>query len=315
MDLYNPPAEIDDFSRRPALADQMKQGWHQIVTDFINETKDKDKNPDARPSELFFDLLADTSGIVASPPVGIPWNGFPLFLTRWFASKPPEDRERLANHYAEVLARRKKFYKKNDKGDFEELSIPYRRQDEYCEWHVVRENGKITRIDFTVEPPEYWEFIAKQDFSLLVELYRELLHNPNIPESELQWQHDVYEKDKNKQFQVGYKAGDYNPWNVWNTEKGAVHLTHWANTLGAEVQLASDGTLGYPVQAEPNGKVNSRKLICCAAFGGVNRSDFSRHVEKVILPFLSTPIFSLGIIISSNLLRMSLWKKLRILVG
>jgi hypothetical protein len=53
--------------------------------------------------------------------------------------------------------------------------------------------------------------------------------------------------------------------------------------------------------------------------GSLNRpwddSDFSRHVEKVILYFLSTPIFPLVIIISSSLLRITLWKKLRILVG
>jgi hypothetical protein len=40
-----------------------------------------------------------------------------------------------------------------------------------------------------------------------------------------------------------------------------------------------------------------------------------QDVEKVILRFLSTPIFPLLIIISLKLLRMSLWKKLRILVG
>jgi hypothetical protein len=43
--------------------------------------------------------------------------------------------------------------------------------------------------------------------------------------------------------------------------------------------------------------------------------DFSRHVEKVLKRFLSTPIFPLPIVINLILLRMSLWKKLRSLVG
>ena len=43
---------------------------------------------------------------------------------------------------------------------------------------------------------------------------------------------------------IRYRAGDYNPRNIWNTERGAVHLTHPANSLFAEVVLASDGTIG-----------------------------------------------------------------------
>jgi hypothetical protein len=49
--------------------------------------------------------------------------------------------------------------------------------------------------------------------------------------------------------------------------------------------------------------------------GELVKADFSRHVEKVILRFLSTPIFPLPIVINLILLRMSLWKKLRSLVG
>jgi hypothetical protein len=36
--------------------------------------------------------------------------------------------------------------------------ILYRPQEEYCEWHVVRDpdTNKIVRITFCSEPPEYW---------------------------------------------------------------------------------------------------------------------------------------------------------------
>ena len=35
----------------------------------------------------------------------------------------------------------------------------YRPQDEYCEWRTERDpkTGKILRITFTSEPPEYWQ--------------------------------------------------------------------------------------------------------------------------------------------------------------
>jgi hypothetical protein len=66
-----------------------------------------------------------------------------------------------------------------------------------------------------------------------------------------------------------FAKDSYNPWNDWNTKRGIVHLTHWANSLDAEVRLASDGSLGWP---QPAGAVDPQRLICCAAFGGVNRS-------------------------------------------
>jgi hypothetical protein len=37
--------------------------------------------------------------------------------------------------------------------------------------------------------------------------------------------------------------GRYDPWNKWNTELGAMHLTHPSNALQAEVFLAGDATV------------------------------------------------------------------------
>ena len=38
-------------------------------------------------------------------------------------------------------------------------------QDEYCEWSVTRDpaTDKITKITFTSEGPEYWQFLAAVD--------------------------------------------------------------------------------------------------------------------------------------------------------
>src|SRR3954469_11296738 len=46
-------------------------------------------------------------------------------------------------------------------------------QDEYCEWGVTRdpETEKITRVTFTSEGPEYWQFLASVNPSKVVELY------------------------------------------------------------------------------------------------------------------------------------------------
>ena len=35
-------------------------------------------------------------------------------------------------------------------------------QDEYCEWSVTRNaDGKITKVMFTTEGPEYWTYLAE----------------------------------------------------------------------------------------------------------------------------------------------------------
>lgn len=269
MTIYEAPAGIDDAGRRPGVADAMRAGWHRQVQAFIASTKVR-----ANPSGLFFDQLADTSGVPDPEPVGVPWNGFPQILTNWFASQPG-DAELMANRYAEQPITASKLfglYRKLPDGRFAEIAITYRRQDEYCEWHVERTpQGKATRMSFTCEPPEYWEFLASNGEvgrGLVLELYRELLHR-ELDWQEISWPHDVYEDDDTGKKVVRYNAGDYNPYNEWNTTKGAVHLTHWANSLAAEVQLASDGSYLWP---QPAGAVDPQRLICCAGYGGVNRS-------------------------------------------
>src|SRR5205823_2576502 len=71
----------------------------------------------------------------------IRWRGFPLLL-----------RERHDGDLEES-------YKEADQ------LPPYpaggeRPQDEYLEWFVTRSAGKITRVTFTCEGPEYWQALA-----------------------------------------------------------------------------------------------------------------------------------------------------------
>jgi hypothetical protein len=272
MPLYEPPASIDDFSRRPALANALRTGWDAQIKGFIAETKDQ-TDPTLTVSGLFFDQLADPSGIPDPAPVGVPWNAFPQILTNWFATQPVANQERLANEWAEKPITTDTlfgFYRKDSSNQYVPIPITYRRQDEYCEWHVERNGSQIQRIYFTCEPPEYWSFLAEKDITLVLDLYRELLHNSAIQKEEICWPYDVYsEADRQGHRSLMFSQGSYNRWNDWNTTKGAVHLTHWANSLDAEVRLASDGSLRWP---QPAGAVDPHRLICCAAFGGVNRS-------------------------------------------
>jgi hypothetical protein len=95
-------------------------------------------------------------------------------------------------------------------------------QDEYLEWHVTRRpDGKIAKVVFVTETPEYWSELARADPAVVLALYRRLVHR-TVTEREL----------------FSGPGGSYNPRNVWNTERGIVHYIQRINTLGDAVRLA-----------------------------------------------------------------------------
>src|SRR3954463_7355030 len=98
MALYDPPASINDFGRRSAMEQQLRAGWNENVRGFIAGTKDPNRTT---VSGLFFDQLADTSGVPNPAPAGVPWSAFPQILTNWFATQPVPNQEKLANNAAE----------------------------------------------------------------------------------------------------------------------------------------------------------------------------------------------------------------------
>jgi hypothetical protein len=127
-------------------------------------------------------------------------------------------------------------------------------QDEYCEWSVERNSeGKITRVMFTSEPPEYWAALANLNKGQVLALYQKHV-NSEITASDL-----------------FSSSGQYRLRNKWNTStsEGAMHLVQQANTLLAEVQLASDATI---LRAR-NGQTltDERELIECGHYGEVER--------------------------------------------
>jgi hypothetical protein len=133
----------------------------------------------------------------------------------------------------------------------------WRVQDEYLEWHVHRDprSGKIIRIDFTCEGPEYWAFLAARAPRTLLSLYRRHV-GPDVQADDLR------------------RSGRYDPLNRWNTERGAMHLTHPSNTLGAEIALAADATVlrrkGRRVLTDAD------ELIRCAGYGVPERASDPR---------------------------------------
>lgn len=149
-------------------------------------------------------------------------------------------------------------------------------QDEYCEWAVTRNaQGKITRIDFTCENPEYWNSLWLIDPNKVVSLYQSILNKPQITLADLSLPGAV---------NSATGGPVYNPLNKWNngtvsnaTQGGAIHLTSTPNTLQTEIGLATAATVqrNNPSGTTGNTVWPSRlynNLLCDAQYGQKNRN-------------------------------------------
>ncbi|MEU1970234.1 hypothetical protein ABZ477_01100 [Microbacterium sp. NPDC019599] len=85
-------------------------------------------------------------------------------------------------------------------------------QIEYLEWHVERVDGKIMRVTFTCETPEYWKLLARRHPDVVVELYRRHVSR------------EVRTADL-------FRGGVYQPRNVWNTTRGIMHFIMPINSM------------------------------------------------------------------------------------
>lgn len=123
-------------------------------------------------------------------------------------------------------------------------------QDEYCEWGVEKAGGKITRVTFTTEVPEYFAFLGQHAPDRLLALYRELVSS-NVALKDL------------------IVGGEYQRVNRWNHPRPSrariAHLSQDNNSLFAALALAAEAT----VQRERNGVPVTTKeaLAGCSGLG------------------------------------------------
>jgi hypothetical protein len=157
-----------------------------------------------------------------------------------------------------------------------------RQQDEYLEWHEVKDNvGRLKKFIFTAEAPDYWTALAETTAAAgsgrLLDLYRELV-GPAVQQSDLFHQTDLAIPGPDGSgnlmwLRLGVK-GQYDDLNRWTTSDGLVHLTHAANTLGAEVRLAAEASVLWSSDLTTNTSPIAPEIrrIACGGYGGINRS-------------------------------------------
>jgi hypothetical protein len=228
---FNAPGDLTD------LDDAGSKQW----SDFISEVTDqaiagRTDHTNDRPRAQYFNLTkVDTGPDAASQRVS--WIAFPRGV---------------------------KLHSVSDKQRWQRADASRDVQDEYCEWSVTRRpDGKIQRVTFTCEGPEYWEVLAATRPDLVVQLYQEFI-DPAV-------QHD----------DLFDASGGYIRRNKWNstTTNGAMHLVQASNTLGAEIELAAAATI---VRARGDHVLaGEQELIECSEYGAPDRNS-DPHIGGVV---------------------------------
>lgn len=127
-------------------------------------------------------------------------------------------------------------------------------QNEYFEWHVAKTPaGKIKKITFVTETPEYWERLAQYERATVVRLYRSLVDaaaalTPAQVEA------------------IVFPGGTYNRYNALNAVDGIVHYIQSINTLNAAIglvqgSLSSSGRDNYEMPQSPDTNVDPRVAL------------------------------------------------------
>jgi hypothetical protein len=235
IDHFDPPGNIDDFGSDAALkqkwSDEMSAIFDQSIALVTQFLQDRGGGT----CQFYNPVTHGRANPDLAPNLGdIPWNGFP----KRFGGTGPTD----PTHFAAAEPKR-------NPGQA-------RLQDEYLEWYVNRNDaGSIVSIHFTCEAWDYFEFLAAQAPETVLALYQNYIAPPV---SQAQLKADLF------------PGGTYDRLNKWNTAQGAMHLTHKANNLGAEVFLGASAT----VRRQENGVEDTQSipLIKCAGYGDDKRN-------------------------------------------
>jgi hypothetical protein len=286
LQRFDPPAYLGDFDALPG----MRETWHEFVSLTFDACIASEQSKVVRTGgqapgtvQFYNPARFDPGGPLVEQ--AVTWNAFPKELLRRFGRARAlieadrlwplaGYRGRFDSDLPEVLSGQPAGVAKD---------VFYRPLVEYCEWHVDRDplTGAMRRVTFTSEPPEYWQALFGESLPVgdanhssvefpgdprrVLDLYRELV-SPDVNLDDLK----VQQRFVGGNGEV-YERGQYNPYNLWNTRRGIVHLCAPPNSLGAEILLGADATVLY-ANVRGEAIVHPDALVCCAGFGGVNRN-------------------------------------------
>lgn len=271
---FRTPANIQDFKDSASKQQLLVQLWNTNLNGFIQQGMlGNPYNATNVPATTNYYNPIDSNP--PSSAAHVLWGAFPGRLAYNFPSATQDQLDEMAD--TGVMPGK---ISNNPCGTGSPASyFPYGPrgwQDEYCEWAVTRNAaGKITRIDFTCENPEYWNSLWEIDPNKVLSLYQSILGKPQITLQDLSVPGIV----------DPVSGGPvYNPLNVWNsgpvsnsTKGGAIHLTSTPNTLQTEIGLACSATVQ---RNNPSGTTGNTSwpssqyndLLCDAQYGQKHRN-------------------------------------------
>jgi hypothetical protein len=229
---FDPPAFLQDFA-----TEQQKERWSKVVSQFFTDGVGFNAQYVDGQSQFYHPIKTETAEPHEEPLID--WPAFPKLVKSAFPTDP------------------RKAYERAEKGP----GARRRYQDEYLEWHVVRNaQGKITRVSFTCETTQYFQILAETDQQKLLSIYKDIVD-------------PAFRDQVTMQDLVEGRA--YLPENRWNTDHGAVHLIQPNNSLYAEVMIAAQACIlrkredGTPI-------TDANELIECALYGAPGRASDPR---------------------------------------
>lgn len=270
---FRTPANIQDFPSDPTKQQALRSLWSQNLDGFTQQGMQSNQwnTNNTPPTTNYYNPIEKNP---TSQNVFIEWSAFPGRLHFNYPNSSQAQLNQMADEGNMPSNINSSPCDSSDQST--EPYFPYGPrgwQDEYCEWAVTRNSaGKITRIDFTCENPEYWNSLWQIDPMKVLSLYQSILGKPQITFEDLCLP-GALDPITNRPF--------YNPLNKWNsgtesthTHGGAIHLTSTPNTIQTEIGLATAATV---LRNKPGGGTlwpssEFNPLLCDAQYGQKNRN-------------------------------------------
>jgi hypothetical protein len=284
---FDAPGNLQDFSNPADWQKEMVDQADAIVQILVASVLGK-KPDDVTEAEVtaWRTRLAYVQPTREAVPAGAetisiqPWGGFPRGVERqapWAAFPPVESDPDGSFRAVDDLG-----VEDFGVGHFEDssgtiLDLPTRhRQDEYLEWMATPDGqGGISKITFVAEGYDYFAKLFEKDPKTVVKLYQHFTGVGTINADQLRAKKAItwIPDDASLVSEMIADAGEFNPRNAFNIKPGIVHLSHRANSLGAEINLAGVSALA---RKKADGTVldgaDEEQLICCNQGGEPNRN-------------------------------------------
>lgn len=281
--MFGAPGGVKDFVDPSKWDAAMRHEAQEIVKILVGSALNKNK-----PSDAEIEAHRESLGYVDPTVTEVPkdaqtvpvqaWGGFPRAVKRrgpWTEFAPqdddPDGNYRAVEHLGD---------EDHHPGVFKDahghvLHLPVRdRQDEYLEWAAVRNaQNKITKLTFVAEGYDYYSTLFKTDAERVRQLYEDATGLKSLKVDDLRAKDGIYRYRTDGEREEIAAPGDFNPRNRFNIDPGIVHLSHRANSLGAEINLAGVSAIA---RRDGSGKTldqtDPERLLCCNAGGDPNRN-------------------------------------------